>query len=59
MKIKLKDNLIFRSTVDGEDIRVGNQPTTVSDKTGEYLLKSFPVILELDSSDKKSEREVK
>lgn len=46
MEIKLKDNRIFRTTVDGEDIRVGDKPTKVSDKTGKYLLESFPTILE-------------
>jgi len=59
MKIKLKENRIFRSTVDGEDIRVGNQPTEVSDKVGKYLLESFPAILELDSSEEKPKKEAK
>ena len=46
MEIKLKDNRIFRTTVNGKDIRVGNKPTKVDDETGKYLLESFPAILE-------------
>ena len=52
MEIKLKDNRVFRTTVDGEDIRVGNKPTEVSDKIGKYLLESFPTILEENKEEK-------
>ena len=46
MKIKLKDNKIFRSTVEGEDIRVGAEPVEVKESTGRYLLENFSDILE-------------
>lgn len=46
MKIKLRDNKIFRSTVDGEDIKIGAEPVEVKESTGKYLLENFPQILE-------------
>jgi len=55
MWIRLKENRAFRSTVEGEDIRVGMEPVEVKDSIGKYLLKSFPVYLEL--APKKSEED--
>lgn len=58
MKIKLKANKVFRTTVDiggtPEDVIVGGEPVEVSDKAGKYLLETFPQILELA---KKPEKE--
>ena len=55
MWIRLKENRAFRSTVEGEDIRVGMQPVEVKNSIGEYLLENFPVYLEL--APKKPEEE--
>ena len=46
MKIKLKDEKVFRTTVEGQDIRVGAMPVDVKDSIGKALLKDFPQILE-------------
>lgn len=46
MKIKLKDDRVFRTTVEGQDIRVGAVPVDVKDSIGKALLKDFPQILE-------------
>lgn len=46
MEIKLKDNKIFRTTVEGQDIKVGAEPVKVKDSIGQYLIESFPQIVE-------------
>ncbi len=46
MKIRLKENRVFRTTVDGDDIKVGAEPVEVTEQAGKYLLESFPDILE-------------
>ena len=47
MKIRLKESRAFRSTVEGEDIRVGSESVEVKDSIGKYLLENFPAYLEL------------
>ena len=42
MKIRLKENHIFRNTVDGVYVEVGGESVEVDDKVGQYLLKYFP-----------------
>lgn len=46
MWIKLRDEKGFRTTVEGQDIRVGTLPVEVKDSIGKALLKDFPQILE-------------
>jgi hypothetical protein len=45
MKIRLKK--AFTTVIDGKEIKVGNEPVEVDVGTGQYLLDSFPSILEL------------
>ena len=42
MKLRLKDNHVFRNTVDGVYIEIGGESTEVNDKVGQYLLENFP-----------------
>lgn len=49
MKIQLKDNHVFKNTVDGVYVEVGGESVEVSDKVGQYLLKSFPDRLEVST----------
>jgi hypothetical protein len=49
MKIRLKDDRVFKNTVDGVYVEVGGESVEVDDKTGQYLLKSFSDRLELAS----------
>jgi hypothetical protein len=46
MQIKLKDDLVFRNTVDGVYVEVGAEPVEVDEKTGKYLLEHFSSKLE-------------
>ena len=46
MKLRLKDNHVFRNTVDGVYIEIGREPVEVDDKVGQYLLENFPAIVE-------------
>lgn len=55
MWIKLKENRAFRSTVEGEDIKVGYEPVKVKDSIGKYLLDNFPQILEETKKPEKEE----
>lgn len=55
MWIRLKQDRAFRSTVEGEDIRVGMEPVEVKTSVGKYLLENFPAYLE--QAPKKSEGE--
>lgn len=58
MYIKLKDDRVFKNTVDGVYVEVGGEPVKVDDKTGKYLLDNFPDKLELVSTKKKAQEEV-
>ena len=42
MKIRLKDDKVFRNTVDGVYVEVGGESVEVNDKVGQYLLRTFP-----------------
>ncbi|MCJ7829306.1 MAG: hypothetical protein MUP81_06170 [Dehalococcoidia bacterium] len=52
MYIKLKDDRVFKNTVDGVYVEVGGESVKVDDKTGKYLLDSFPDRLEKASPEK-------
>jgi len=41
MRLKLKDDKIFKNTVDGVYIEIGGESVEVDDKVGQYLLKNF------------------
>ena len=55
MQIRLKGNHVFKNTVDGVYVEVGGEPVEVSDKVGQYLLKSFPDKLETSTPVKSKE----
>ena len=46
MQLKLKDNHVFRNTVDGVYVEVGGGSVEVDVKVGRYLLENFPDRLE-------------
>lgn len=48
MKLKLKDDRIFRNTVDGVAVEIGGGSVEVDDKIAQYLLKHFPAMVEKD-----------
>ncbi len=58
MEIKLKDDRVFKNTVDGTYVEVGGESVEVDDKVGQYLLDSFPDRLELVKPKKKTQKEV-
>ena len=42
MKLKLRDDKVFKNTVDGVYVEIGGESVEVDDKIGQYLLKIFP-----------------
>jgi len=59
MQIRLKSDKVFRNTVEGVYVEIGGELVEVDDKVGEYLLLSFPTMLELASPKKKLVKESK
>ncbi len=57
MKIKLKDDHIFKNIVDGVCVEIGGEFTEVDDKIGRYLLEFFPDKLEEIKLPKSSKKE--
>ena len=46
MKLKLRDDKVFKNTVDGVYVEIGGESVEVDDKVGQYLLENFPAIVE-------------
>jgi len=58
MKLKLKDDRVFKNTVDGVYVEIGGEPVEVDNKVGQYLLDNFPDKLESVSVKEKMRKEV-
>jgi hypothetical protein len=50
MKLKLKDDKVFRNTVDGVYVEIGGESVEVDDKVGQYLLDNFPAMVEVSTA---------
>ena len=49
MKLKLKDDKVFKNTVDGVYVEIGGESVEVDDKVGRYLLEYFPGWVEVST----------
>ncbi len=49
MKLRLKDNHIFKNTVDGVGVEIGGESVEVDNKVGQYLLENFPDWVEVST----------
>lgn len=59
MKLRLKDNHIFKNTVDGVGVEIGGESVEVDDKVGQYLLEYFPDWVEVSTESRiKPKKEV-
>jgi hypothetical protein len=50
MKLKLKDDKVFKNTIDGVYVEIGGESVEVDDKVGQYLLDNFPAIVEVSAA---------
>ena len=50
MKLKLKDDKVFKNTVDGVYVEIGGESVEVDNKVGQYLLDNFPGVVEVSTA---------
>ena len=49
MRLKLRDDKVFKNTIDGIYVEIGGESVEIDDKVGQYLLKYFPGWVEVST----------